>query len=471
MALSREIRSGGGGAHSLKSQPGHIAPGHKPRARKPTPIRCEPRWRAADPSLQAAIGRLDALLERQEPPRQRRRRAHDAATFQLAIECIACNLLAVSIAAPDRPLAVPLANAASRVAPIFGKPARKVMDLMIGLGLVTKVKGYPYRGPTTIQATRKLRKLLPLGTSDWDALRIQDDRAVVVLNKRASNDPDRDDDAVTSRARPTTAETGQWLAGITDEMHAINAAILGAPVECQGSAMVHVAERPGAAMASLVTLHHRTFRRTFNGTWEEGGRLFGGFWQTMPRPDRFKNIRIGGEPVALVDYGQLFLRLAYAKAGVMPPPGDLYDMTGQDASLPNWKALRDARKKLVNALFFRTAPLVQWPGVTLTDFAEMRDAFPSGTKPRDAIKAIKAKHAAIANWFEHGHGLRFMRTESDVIVAVTLSLLRQGIVALPIHDAVLVPKCHASAAQAVMRKEAKRLTRADIPADIQTAPK
>jgi hypothetical protein len=178
-------------------------------------------------------------------------------------------------------------------------------------------------------------------------------------------------------------------------MHAFNAAILGAPVECQGSAMVHAAERPGAAMASLVTLHHRTLRRTFNGTWEQGGRLFGGFWQTMPRPDRFKNIRIGGEPVALVDYGQLFLRLAYAEAGVTPPPGDLYDMTGQDASLPNLKRLRDARKKLVNALFFRRAPLVQWPDLKLADFAEMRDAFPPGTKPRDAIKAIKAKHAAI----------------------------------------------------------------------------
>jgi len=39
----------------------------------------------------------------------------------------------------------------------------------------------------------------------------------------------------------------------------------------------------------------------------------------MPRPDRFEHIRIGGEPVAIVDYGQLFLRLAYAEAGVKPP--------------------------------------------------------------------------------------------------------------------------------------------------------
>lgn len=456
----------------LHRQPGHIAPNPKSGARRPTPIRCEPRWRAAGPSLKAAVGRLIELLQKQEPPRQRQRRANDTATFHLSIECIACNLLAVSIGAPERPLAVPLANSASRLAPIFGKPARKVIDLMVSLGLVTKVKGYPYRGPTTIQATPKLRKHLPLGTIDWNALHVQSDTTVVVLKKRGNDDPASDnDDALPARPGRASGEHEQWLRFITYEMHAINAAILSAPVECKGNAVAHIAERPGAAMASMVTLHHRMLRRTFNGTWQQGGRLFGGFWQTMSRPDRFKHIRIGGEPVALVDYGQLFLRLAYAEAGETPPPGDLYDMSGQDASLPNWKRLRDARKKLVNALFFKGSPLKQWPGATVEELGEMRRAFPPGTKPGDAIRAIKDKHAPIADWFESGHGLRFMRTESDLIVAVTLALFARGVVALPIHDAVLVPKRFSVAARSVMKEQAKALTGADIPADIQTTPK
>jgi len=73
-------------------------------------------------------------------------------------------------------------------------------------------------------------------------------------------------------------------------------------------------------------------------------------------------------------------------------------------------------------------------------------------------RAIKEKHAPIAGWFERGHGLRFMRTESDLIVAVTLSLLKRGVVALPIHDAVAVPRSCAETAKAVMQAEAKRLT-------------
>ena len=435
---------------------------------KPKPIRCEPRWRAADPSLQTALANFQTYLETNEC-RQRIRRADDAATFRLAIECIACNLLALSIAAPERPLAIPLANAASQVAPIFGKPARKVIDLMIGLGLATKIKGYPFRGPSTIRATRKLRKYIPLGKANWGALHLQDDRHVVMLNKRTDDASDGDDDAATIRARRVTAETEQWIRKVTAEMHAINAAIRGAPIDCDGSATVHIAERPAKATASLVTLHHRSLRRIFNGTWDQGGRLFGGFWQTMPRADRFRHIRIGGKSIALVDYGQLFLRLAYAEASVKPPPGDLYDVTGHDASRPDWKRLRDARKKLVNALFFRTAPLRQWPGATLDKLAAMRDAFPPGTKPSDAINTIKAKHAPIADWFECGHGLRFMRKESDLIAAVTVALFDQGIVALPIHDAVLVAKRHAATAKAVMQDEAKQLTGANIPATIETA--
>jgi hypothetical protein len=65
-------------------------------------------------------------------------------------------------------------------------------------------------------------------------------------------------------------------------------------------------------------------------------------------------------------------------------------------------------------------------------------------------------------------GFRFMRQESDLIVAVTLAMLGRGIVALPIHDAVLVPEKHAAAERAVMQQEALRLTGAKIPADIQT---
>jgi hypothetical protein len=458
----------------LNRELGHIAQ-DSPMRRKPKPVRFEPRWRAADASLRTAIENLIALLEAEEQirfPRKRRRRADDLAIFHLAIEALACNLLAVSIVEPGRPLAIPLANSASQIAPIFGKPARKVIDLMVALGLVKKVQGNSYRGPTTIKPTRRLHKHLPLGEVGWNALRLEDQAQVVFLKPRPGDESDAElaeDDEDAPPLVPAGGAHDDWLSAVTAEMHAINAAIHAAPIECVGPVLAHIEERPSMATASLATPHHRGgLRRIFNGSWEEGGRLFGGFWQTMPRADRFRKIRIAGEPVALVDYSQLFLRLAYAEAGAEPPPGDLYDVTGEDALRPDWKRLRDARKRLVNALFFRSDPLKQWPGATVAETLEMREAFPPGTKPRDAIADIKRKHGAIAHLFEQGHGLRFMRQESDLIVAVTLALFKRGVVALPIHDAALVPEKHAAAAKAIMVQEALRLTGANIPADIQT---
>jgi hypothetical protein len=471
----RAIRYGGGGAHMLKRQSDHIETGSSPKtARKKKPIRCEPRWRAADASLKTAIGTLTTLLKEQERNlglRQRRRRADDEARFRLAVECVACNLLAVSIGAPDRPLAIPLANAASQIAPIFGKPARKVIDLMAARGLLTKVKGFPFRGPTTVVAKRKLSQYLPLEDIAWSALHLDDDPEVIKLNKSIVDDEQSDDEPIAGAAPsdPHTRKTTQWFEMIAAEMHGINAAIRAASIQCDGSATVHIADRPGRPTASLVTRHHRTLRRTFNETWEQGGRLFGGFWQTMPRADRFECVRLEGEFVAVVDYSQLFLRLAYAEADVIPPSGDLYDVTGCDGQHPNWERLRDARKKLVNALFFRQTPLRQWPGATLHDLTQMRSAFPKGTLPRDAIEAIKQKHAPIAGWFEHGHGLRFMRTESDMIAAVTSTLIQSGAIALPIHDAVLVRQSHAPTAKAVMEGIARHRTGAIIPAEIKTS--
>ena len=77
-------------------------------------------------------------------------------------------------------------------------------------------------------------------------------------------------------------------------------------------------------------------RRIFNnGSWQEDGRLFDGFWETMRRPDRFRLMRIctrahpEGERIANVDFSHLFPRLAYQLCKREAPQGDLYDILGE----------------------------------------------------------------------------------------------------------------------------------------------
>ena len=78
----------------------------------------------------------------------------------------------------------------------------------------------------------------------------------------------------------------------------------------------------------------RTLRRYFSSgesprkdALQRNGRLFGGFWLNLKKGRR-KNIRISGEPVALLDFSSMFVRLAYATVGQEPPQGDLYDLSG-----------------------------------------------------------------------------------------------------------------------------------------------
>jgi hypothetical protein len=189
----------------------------------------------------------------------------------------------------------------------------------------------------------------------------------------------------------------------------------------------------------IIALYRRSLHRIFNnGSWQAGGRLWGGFWMSMKRHDRSR-IRINGEPITDVDYRQLYPVLAYARAQTEPPEGDLYDTAGDRSSRDGWKIL-------INALLFAEKQLGNWP-------EQARKYFPDGTKLKEAIKQIERKHPAIAHLFGSGVGFQLMRIESDILIAVIGHLFKNGITALPLHDAVLVAESCAEAAKEAMEYE------------------
>ena len=251
----------------------------------------------------------------------------------------------------------------------------------------------------------------------------------------------------------------EWLRGAEMEMLRINEHLKQMRLRYIGNESVLAAELPGRKTLSLLTPHHRSVRRVFKGSISRGGRLYDGFWETMPRAERFKFLTINGEPVVNVDYGQLFPRLAYALSKRTPPDGDLYDLTGADHERGDWQALREGRKRMVNALISAKRPLKQWPGDTPAEHAEVRGCFPPGTKPRDVVAAIKARHSAIAaEWFEQGRGSELQRLESDMLIAVLLRLIGLEVSALPMHDSVIVARSDGETARHVMLEEARRRT-------------
>lgn len=405
------------------------------------PVRYDPKRRAAWPDLRASIEAFARYLEAEERRleiRTRARRDIDRRNFRLAVEAIACNVLVTAMVAPDAMLSVPRSHDAiwskGRYRdPVFGQHFLDTLDLMAKLNLVREItRGYRYsraaRQSTTVRAKQALSRHLPLGSTDRNAFRHDEELEVIVLK------PEKDDDGSASPLDyEDTRNTKRWRR----EMRAINAWLVAAPITVIEDKQRAVRlDRNGQPIEP----YRRTLRRVFNNEdWHAGGRLYDGFWMTMERAERFRTIKIAGEEIANVDYSSLFPRLAYARARAEQPGGDLYDVTGDGTCRDGWKVL-------ISAMLFARRPLGGWP-------TDARREFPSGMKLRDAVEAIKRKHAPIAKLFEQGLGFQLMRNESDLLVSAVTALFKNGITALPLHDSVLVARSHAETAKTFMEQE------------------
>jgi hypothetical protein len=186
-------------------------------------------------------------------------------------------------------------------------------------------------------------------------------------------------------------------------------------------------------------LLHRFFN---NGVFDQGGRLFGGFWQSLGSDQRLGGIWIGGERVAELDYGQMSLRLLYSFAEKKPPEGDLYDLEGFEFYRPH---PRQAIKKVMSSMLYRDTPMTRWP-------RDMADIRPRGLRVERVIAALREQHQAVAHLFDQRIGFQLLFRESQIMVTLLLRLARQGIVALPIHDSIVVARSNAPAAEEAMHQ-------------------
>ncbi|MER9962170.1 hypothetical protein NKJ72_14575 [Mesorhizobium sp. M0045] len=185
------------------------------------------------------------------------------------------------------------------------------------------------------------------------------------------------------------------------------------------------------------SIRDRRLRRIFTQSrFDSGGRLFGGFWQSLRKHERRQGLWISGERAVELDYGQVGPRILYGMAGCKPPYQDLYDIWGYGLNRPGIK-------KVMSAMIFASDTLNRFPKGT-------RRLFSRSYKVGDVVEAIEAKHPLIRNHFHRGLGHDAQFIESQIMIEVLLTLKGRGVVALPIHDAVIVPVSAVSIAKGVM---------------------
>ena len=412
--------------------------------------------RAFNPFLCAKTDKLMALIaevqiqmsgyEAYYETRKRARRPADQVTYERTVEAILCDLCAVELGHNNDSIHLPLSNKVLRSKSRYkgtalGKTLPDILKVMSApeMDFVVVEKGHStfkivdddlnvaFAGgqQTILRAGPKLLSRIDgFDITRGDMGQAPEDEVLILrAPKRHSNSiaayQEYDDDKTTLSLR--------------QQMNDINAWLDTADISCSHS---------------QVDPTQRRLRRIFNNSdFAQGGKLYGGFWQAMSSDERQEHILIEGDCCVELDYGQMSLAILYGLTGTKPPEGDLYDLSAEGIPTDYRKGIKTVIQALINS---SKVPTKMPKGV--------RKLIPSRYSINDILEAVARKHPAIYPQMTSGIGMQLFRKESDILVDVLLTLKTQGIVALPIHDAVVVQDDNSDKAKAVMKKVFKEHT-------------
>ncbi|HEV2533328.1 hypothetical protein [Phenylobacterium sp.] len=177
----------------------------------------------------------------------------------------------------------------------------------------------------------------------------------------------------------------------------------------------------------------RNLRRVFNdGSWQRGGRFYGGWWQALPA-DLRQHVRINDEPVVELDFGGFLPRAIYHQSN-LDLPGDAYDIPeirqrAEQQAMDWGGVVRPSVKKLMAVILNGSKPESRIGGIDL----------PKGLRKKRAYELIEAHHLPISEWFYKGRGVEIMNAESEICQRILSEGVEAGVAVLPVHDSFIVP--------------------------------
>lgn len=383
-----------------------------------------PRTKSASSLLASVLIDFEAV-EKLTNSRKRKRRPADMSLFLKQVEAVLCEAIYRELITPEEWLSISFSHRnlgikGDRYTPsIFteklvyviktlAKPEMGLLELELGrrdfqnpsLSCISVFRASPML----------VQKIGPIGLSLADFATSLDMETIVLKAPKATR---------RARAQRVNYADDSVTTAYRQEMSIINTWLHQADIKCIPCSSV--------LDDTLVDVTRRTLTRTFsNGNFAECGRLFGGFWIDMKKAHRSGCLRIHGMKIVELDYKSMIARLLYAHAQEVMPQEDAY-------SIPGLEGNREGVKMLFSTMLHDNKPRIRYPhGVA--------SMFPKRTKVGEVIKRIVDAHPRVTQYFGTGIGLHLMFKESEIMVDLLLALKQMGIVALPIHDAVLVPE-------------------------------
>jgi hypothetical protein len=425
------------------------------------------RW--FDPWLVAKGEGLQALVskslsgvdfhEKATQARRRTRKAIDQETHKAVVEVVVANLALACVNPPQagQRIAVPLRKGSRRgryqnddlSTPLIRDVLEKLSEIQ-ALDLQLGKKGV---ATTTISPTGWFANRVLENDVSLDDFGRRENEEVIILKRKHKDE----DDGWTFEAGVSYEDYND-----TDTTYTFRAEVQAFNRFLEAADMAFIDD----GLEPKVNTNDRRLRRYFTAfrdggqTFDRSGRLFGGWWLHLAK-ERRGNIRLQGEPVAILDYASMFGRLAYAHLKLKAPEGDIYDLTGLLRGYDTQGGVhRKGVKKVFNAMMFGGAMGKRLP-------TGAREELPPSVTVAEVREAIKARNPALIPLFGTQVGYRLMFQESQVLLKVLGILLAKDIVPLPLHDGLMVAKPHAEAALEAMKAGCEEITGFSIPVDLK----
>lgn len=308
-----------------------------------------------------------------------------------------------------------------------GASLAKTIELLQRCGLVLAKPGIWGRASSLYIPTRSLLKLgAEHGATRHSIVESVRSERLVRLRKSNSDGPE-----ISFRS---CEETSAWVS----QLQAYNTYVAGHDLSVDASC-AEVAtwiqninddrQRSGLRLCRPELFRKSVYRTFNNGSFKQGGRMYGAWWINAPRSIR-PSIKINGEHTVEYDYSGCAIRMLYHEKGI-EYHGDPYRLDplwayasenslGENHFRPAVKALMQA---LINSPRGVNPARARMVGCSVKPFSR-----------RDVIEMIEIKHSEIAEAFGSGAGLSLQKMESDLALTIISNLMDRGILALPIHD-------------------------------------
>jgi hypothetical protein len=414
-----------------------------PRLRMPAPTKQESKVHFMDywmtstgAGTSACVTSIATELEAHEN-RQRSRTERNLRNFKLTLQVLLSNIafsLLTSREGDPRPIAVPMSKMSRKTRYTrdgFGQ-LPEIVKLLVATGWITKLPRIKFAHRTTITPAPKLAAMIERSGITLSSITWSKGREVIMVRGRdhlkRRHELDYKDTPITNTQRT--------------RLEAINEFLGSADIKYDGDEAVHTGQRelirhfnvkPSGSIAMPTA---RGFRFT------SGGRLNGGWWQPLESAKR-PSIRISGEPIADLDFSGMFPRLAALACGAGSLVVDPY-------TIEAFEQYRTPIKKLVNAMLFTLKPMKNWP----------RELGPSdfgGSTLKRMREAIHHHLPFMKDAEGRALGYDLMNMESEILMAALEAMMAAGIVALPMHDGVMVAASRADEAMAMMEKASEKV--------------